>query len=72
MTKDMADLHDRLLAMNIVLTALIDTHPAPAALERALVGLIAVVGKNPLGTSTTRELSAFRAQIARRLAATQH
>lgn len=61
---ELSDLHQRVLALQVMITALIDSHPAPAQLDSRLAALIAASMPAHAATraDVEREISgAFRA-----------
>lgn len=64
---DIEEMRDRLLALNVVVSALIETHPAPGALKRELDFFASAVEAHPLHSAARQDLQTARAHVARRL-----
>lgn len=71
-TDELAELKGKMFALQVVMVAMIDTHPAPAALDQALATIVEKLSVHELGSATLREIGAARAQLKRRLEATMN
>ncbi|MGE4071973.1 MAG: hypothetical protein AB7E72_12440 [Lysobacterales bacterium] len=69
-TDDLAELKGKMFALQVVMVAMIDTHPAPVALDKALATIVEKISVNVLGTATLYEIGAVRAQLKARIGAT--
>lgn len=65
--EELGDLHQRVFALQVMITALIDAHPAPSQLDARLTALLEALSVHELGPVTLREISMARAQLRRKL-----